>query len=313
MFMKSWQIAVAAGVLLIAVGVGAVLYMHQSTPAAATVNGVAIPESDVEQQLAIIKDQQKDLFEGAAGKENEKRYREQILSFLINAELVKQEAERVGIKVPDKEVAQRLKQVKDLFPKKADFEKALKDQGLTEDELSGKIREQIVADKMMERVTKDVKISESDKKKYYEENRSQFAEPEQRHWRQIVSKTEKDAQDIKDQLDGGADFAELATKKSIDEQSAKQGGDIGLSSLSDFGPEISNDLKDLKLNEVSKVIKDGNGRFVVFRLEGINEGRQMKYDEVADQIEQILLRNAQQAKFSELMNRLNKEAKIEKS
>jgi foldase protein PrsA len=186
---------------------------------------VAISESEVAAQLKVIKEQQKQLFEGPDAEKNEQRYRSQIVDFLVNAELIKQEAERLGIKISDKEVDARLKQVKDLFPKKSEFTKALEEQGLTESELAGKIREQLVADEMMKRLAKDIKISEPDKKKYYEDNKDRFAQPA------------------------------------------------------------------------------GDGK----------EKKQMTYGEVADQVEQMLMREAQQAKFAELMNRLKRDAKIKKS
>ncbi len=312
--MKAWQIGVLAGVVLIAVAIGATFMLYgDSTKAAATVNGVAIPESEVEGQLAVIKQQQAALFEGPDGAEQEKRFREQVVTFLINGELIKQEADKLGIKVTDKEIDQRFKQVKDLFPDEKQFQQALQEQQMSETTLREQIGEQVVADKMMERVTKDIKVTKKDQKDHYQENKQQFIEPEQRHWRQILSKSKKDAESVRTELEDGADFAKLAKEKSTDEQTKNDGGDIGWAGVNDFPPEITDALKDVKVDELSKVIDVGEGQFAVFRLEGIREEKQLAYKDVSSQIEEQLKSDAQQAEFSKLIERLNKEAKIKKN
>ncbi|HEX21209.1 MAG TPA: hypothetical protein ENH19_00970, partial [Actinobacteria bacterium] len=99
---------------------------------AATVNGKAIPQSDVDKQIAIIKKQQKDTFKGKKGEELEKNFRKSILDQLITAELVKQEAEKNNIKVSAKEINAKVNQVKKVFNNsEKKFEEALKQQGMT--------------------------------------------------------------------------------------------------------------------------------------------------------------------------------------
>ncbi len=312
--MKTWQIGIIVGVVLVAAGLGAAfLLTGDSASAAATVNGVDIPESQVDQQLSVIKQQQPQLFEGEGGPEQETRYREQIVTFLINAELIKQEAKKVGIKVSDKDVDERVKQVKDLFPEKSQFEKALADQNLTEEGLRDQIYDQLVADEMMERVTKDIKVGAKEKKAYYDKNKEQFIEPEQRLWSQITVDDKKEAGKVLDELNDGADFAKTAKDKSTDEQTAAEGGDIGWAGPNDFPPEIGDKINDLEVGDVSEVIDAGDGKFVIFKLNDFKKEKQLAYKDVKDQVKEMLKTNEQQAKFGELIERLNKEATIKKS
>ncbi len=311
--MKAWQIGIIAGGALIAVALGVVFFLtSESTSAAATVNGVGIPESQVEQQLSVVKQQQPQLFEGEGGKEQEERYREQIITFLINAELIKQEADRVGIKVTDKEIDKRFDQVKDLFPEKSQFEQALKDQDLTEEGLRDQISDQLVSDKMMERVTKDIKVTTKDKKKYYKENKEQFVEPEQRRWSQITLDNKKEADKVLKELEDGADFAKTAKEESTDKQTSVEGGDIGWAGPNDFPPEIGEKLNNLEDGDISEVIDGGDGRFMIFKLRDFKEGKQQSFKDVEEQVTEILETNEQQAVFSKLIDRLNKDAKIDK-
>ncbi len=312
--MKSWQIGIIVGVVLLAVAGGGALFISNSAdPAAATVNGVAVSETEVETQLTAIKEQQPQLFEGEAGKEQEDRYREQILTFLINAELIKQEAERVGIKVSDKDINDRLKEVRDLFPDKSQFEQALQEQNLNEEGLKEQIHEQLVSDQMMERVTKDIKITSKDRQDYYDQNTEQFVEPEQRRWSQIMVSKKADADKLLKEINEGADFSETAKSDSEDEQSAPNGGDIGWAGVSDFPPEISEAIDGLEIGEVSEVIASGDDAFLIFKYEEFKEEKQLEFSEVKDQIGEILKSNEQQEKFSELIERLNKEATITKA
>lgn len=311
--MKSWQIAVIVGVVLILGAGGAFMVLNGSEKAAATVNGVSIPESEVAAQLDIIKKQQAQLFKGPGGKEQEKQFRDQVVSFLVNAELIQQEAKRLGITVPEKDLDKRFNKVKKLFPDKKQFAKALGDQGLTEDGLREKIREQVITDKMMARVTKGIKAGEADKKKYYEKNKEQFKVPEQRQLRQIATKSKKDADAVLEELEGGADFAEVAKKKSADERTAKDGGDIGFVGMADLPPKIAEAIKGADVNENTGVVDAGDGRFYIFRVEGVKAAKQQTYEEVSAQIEQKLVQEAQQTKFAELIQRLTKEAKITKT
>lgn len=311
--MKAWQIGIIAGGVLIAAVLGVAFFLtSESTSAAASVNGVDIPESKVEQQLSVIKQQQPQLFEGEGGKEQEERYREQIITFLINAELIKQEADRVDIKVTEKEIDKRFDQVKDLFPEKSQFEQALKDQDLTEDGLRAQISDQLVADKMMERVTKDIKVSTKDKKEYFKENKEQFIEPEQRLWSQITADNEKEADKVLKELEDGADFAKTAKAESTDKQTAAEGGDIGWAGPNDFPPEIGEKLNNLEVGDISEVIDGGDGRFMIFKLRDFKEGKQQSFKDVEEQVAEMLETNEQQAVFSDLIDRLNKDAKIDK-
>ena len=63
-------------------------------------------------------------------------------------------------------------------------------------------------------------------KAYYDEHAVQFHR-EQVKARHILVKDEKEAQDLYNQVKGGADFAKIAAEKSQDPGSAKEGGELG--------------------------------------------------------------------------------------
>ena len=72
--------------------------------------------------------------------------------------------------------------------------------------------------------------------------------------------------DIKERLDNGGNFAELARQYSED-GSANKGGDLGWSNPGDMVPEFEKAMNDLKLNQVSEPVKSRFGWHLIEVLE----------------------------------------------
>ena len=81
----------------------------------------------------------------------------------------------------------------------------------------------------------------------------------------ILVKTQAEADAILQELKAGADFQQLATKKSISPTGAK-GGDLGDAYPGDFSPEFEKAILALKVGEISPVVKTENGFHVFKRL-----------------------------------------------
>ena len=75
-------------------------------------------------------------------------------------------------------------------------------------------------------------------KKVYEDAAKQISGEQEVHARHILVETEDEAKAIKAELDKGADFAELAKKKSKD-PGASDGGDLGFFTKEQMVPEFS--------------------------------------------------------------------------
>ena len=86
----------------------------------------------------------------------------------------------------------------------------------------------------------------------------------------ILVKSEKEANDLKNKLNKGADFAKLAGESSLDKASAANGGVIGYILLNQPGqlvPEFENKAFALKVNEVSTPVKTDYGWHIIKVLE----------------------------------------------
>lgn len=86
----------------------------------------------------------------------------------------------------------------------------------------------------------------------------------------ILVKSEKEANDLKNKLNKGADFAKLAGESSLDKASATNGGVIGYILLNQPGqlaPEFEKKAFALKVNEVSIPVKTDYGWHIIKVLE----------------------------------------------
>ena len=202
----------------------------------------------------------------------------QIMPQLVDIEITKAYAEENGITVTDAEVDKEIETIKDQLVEQARsqgqegvdredaFKQALDQAGLTEEQLRDTIREQLPVQKVQERVTGDVEPSEEEIEKFYDENKeAQFTTPEQRCARHILfNKDQKEkAEDVKQQLENGADFAELAKENSQDPGSAEQGGDLGCLGRGDTVPEFDKALFDAEKGDIVGPVETQFGYHVI--------------------------------------------------
>ncbi|TDB51311.1 peptidylprolyl isomerase [Photorhabdus luminescens] len=131
-----------------------------------------------------------------------------------------------------------------------------------------------------------VSATSSDVDAYYEHNLKRYTQPEQKKYSLIQLATEAEARTVLDELNKGADFGKLATKKSTDKFSAKNRGEIGWIE-EDALPE---ELKQANLKEkgqISSVIKVSNG-FAIFHLDDVKPQIIKPLSEVRSEIEKMV-------------------------
>ncbi|MEK9498068.1 peptidylprolyl isomerase [Photorhabdus sp. P32] len=131
-----------------------------------------------------------------------------------------------------------------------------------------------------------VSATSSDVDAYYEHNLKRYTQSEQKKYSLIQLATEAEAKTVLDELNKGADFGKLATKKSTDKLSAKNRGEIGWIE-EDALPE---ELKQANLKEkgqISSTIKVLNG-FAIFHLDDVKPQIIKPLSEVRSEIEKTV-------------------------
>ena len=152
--------------------------------------------------------------------------RDQVLQFLIRGNWIEQESDKQNIKVADKDVQKQIDAaVKQAFQNPGDFQKFLQRSGLTQADVFYQQRNQLLQQKLTEKVTKaDSKVTNAQVADYYNKNKSRFATPERRDLRIVLTKSSAKAKQAQRALKSGQSWARVAKRYSIDQASKTQGG-----------------------------------------------------------------------------------------
>lgn len=237
-----------------------------------------------------------------------------ILDELINSEILLERANQLNLVASDAEVEDKFTESKSPYTEE-EFQRKLKETGLTVDDLKTNIRRQLSIQKLLNReVVAKITISDQDISDYYNKNRSQFdvTEP-QYHIAWIVITPHPDpnvhnrkndkamneaeagrkAAMLEQKLATGADFSQLAMDYSED-SSSTSGGDLGFQPESAFNrsdPLLKKTVLSLKPGEVSHAIPYHGGYAIVKLIAKEPAGQRLLTDPQVQEGIRDMLRN----------------------
>jgi peptidyl-prolyl cis-trans isomerase C len=141
-----------------------------------------------------------------------------------------------------------------------------------------------------------------------EYDRQVAALPREYHARHILVEEQADAVAITKQLQGGADFAKLAAKRSKD-STGKNGGDLGWFTLDSMVKPFSDAVRTLAPGELTREPVHSEFGWHVIKLEESRASSAPPFDEVKDRVKTFV----QRKKLQEHLDELVKAAKVEKT
>jgi foldase protein PrsA len=185
-------------------------------------------------------------------------------------------------------------------------EEQLKKQGLTDAQVRTDIKANLISEKLYESVTKDLKVTDADVKKYYEDNKAQYGTPESRDVRHILVKTRAQADKLYDQLKAGANFATLAKKFSLDPGSKDQGGKYTVVKGQTVAPFEQTSFL-LEKGDISRPVKTQYGYHIIQPLGEIKPAKTQPLDKtLTTQIRAQLLKTKKDAAMNTWVKDLEK-------
>jgi len=132
-------------------------------------------------------------------------------------------------------------------------------------------------------------ITEEDMKKRYDIEIKNFPVQKEIRARHILVETEEEAKAIITELDGGADFVELAKEKSTG-PSGPNGGDLGYFGRGQMVPEFENAAFDLEKGGYTKEPVKSQFGFHVILKEDERDSQPPSFEQVQGQVRQALAR-----------------------
>ena len=248
----------------------------------------------------------------------------QVMPQLLSASVAEAYARENGIEVSGDEIQSEIDRVKGDFARQAQsagqtgdteelFQGALKNFGFTDASFREEVRRSLLVQKVQDAVAGDASPSEEEVQSFYEQNKDspQITPPEQRCIRHILfTENQQDqAQKVKDQLDNGADFAELAKEYSQDPQSSEKGGDLGCQPKGHFVKEFDDAAFSAKEGEIVGPVKTDFGYHLI-QVTKIQPQEQKPLEEVRPDIEKQLKQQQQAATFQDWVQSQVKERNV---
>jgi peptidyl-prolyl cis-trans isomerase SurA len=280
---------------------------------AATVNGKKIMMSEVDRLLnSQAGGQQSQLSQLELA-----QARLQVLNGLIQQEVLFQRAEKEKFLPSEDDVNQAIATLKQQGNLTEDeYQRRLQERGQTEQGIREEVRRQIALEKLQSKYAANVgTIRDKEVDDFYEANKAQFVKSRGVSLAAIIvdprdngaqddakSPTEATvkANNIYDQIKGGADFATVARARSED-QTNVNGGDLGFlpeeqMKQTGFPPELIQRFFAMSVGDITQPIATPDGRLTIFKLQNKrleNENLTRENPEARDSIKRTLTERRQ--------------------
>lgn len=271
----------------------------------AVVNGTALSNERFNDAVARNELQMRRQSQGAPVSDTQLNdMKANILEGMINEELLYQVAQEQGISASESEVEEQIQQYKGQYGEEG-FASALANAGMNEDQLRSEISRSLTIQKLLEEeVTSGIDVTDEEVREFYEENTQMFEESQSVKASHILIDTREAeteeakeeararAEELLEELEDGADFAELAREHS-EGPSAQNGGSLPQFSRGEMVPPFEEAAFALEAGEISDVVETRFG-FHIIKVEEKSEGGATPYEEVKPQIAQYLEQQRQQ-------------------
>jgi foldase protein PrsA len=239
-----------------------------------------------------------------------KALQQQVMQLLISFQWIEGEAKEQGVKVSDADVKKQFdSQKKASFPDDKKYQDFLKQSGQTEKDILMRVRLDLLSNKIREKITKDsTKVTDAEIAKYYNANKSRFAQPERRDLLVVLTKTEAKAQAAKAAIQGGQAFGAVAKKFSIDPQSKAAGGKLPAVAKGQQEQAFDKAIFSAKKGALTGPVKTQFG-FYIFKVTKITAASQQTQQQATATIKQLLVSQKQQKALDDFVKTFTKKWK----
>ena len=288
---------------------------------AAIVNGEGISLIALDEEVSMVSNQMASSGQPVPA-EREEEFRMQVLDSMISRQLLLAEAGKLGIELSEEDIDARIEEIKAQFPSEEEFTAALEGQGLTLKRLRADLKDNLVIQELLKQEVEDkIEVSDEDARSFYDDNPEQFQQPAQIKASHIILTLEEGAgeeqkaearnqlQEIKAEIEGGADFAAMA-KENSQGPSASRGGDLGFFSRGQMVKAFEDAAFELEVGELSDIVETQFG-FHLITVTDKKDASTVAYETVIPQIKEYLQQQKTSGEFDRYLQKLRDDADIE--
>ena len=227
--------------------------------------------------------------EGSAGYDQLKA---SIVTYLVQNELIKQQAAGMGVTVTQKQLDERVKQITQQVGGQKKLDELLKKQGVTMDQLTTQLEAQMLQEAVRTKVGENAKVTEAQIKAYYNDpkNKQQFVVPDSVDARHVLVDTKAKAEKVQQLLaadNSDANWNKVAKQYSTDPGSKDKGGSLGNFPKGRMVPEFDKVAFSIKPGTISVPVKTQFGWHVI-EVTKKTPGSSKTFEEAKSMIEQSL-------------------------
>jgi foldase protein PrsA len=236
----------------------------------------------------------------------------QVMQFLIQSQWLLHEADSRKITAKPAAVQKQLDdQIKQSFPKRADFNKFLQTTGMTMADLQFRVKVDVLTQQVRSKIVagKD-KVSDAAIAAYYNKNKQRFAQPERRDLLVVLTKTKAKADQAKAAIQRGTAWTAVAKKYSIDQASKAQGGKLPGVAKGQQEKSFDTAIFSAKKSALVGPIKTQFG-YYVFKVTKVTKASQQSLSQAHDTIANLLRSQQQQNAINNFVKGYQKKYKGE--
>lgn len=260
--------------------------------------------------------------ENAQMKDYVEKMKPQILDNMVTETVALQKAKELKVVPEDKElneeVDKKYKETETKLGGEEKFNEFLKNMNVESDYYKGMIKNSIIFDKLYEKITSDVVVTDTDITNYYHTNIYDFTEkPNKMTVSHILCETEDEAKKVADEISKGMKFEDAAKKYSKDPSVAQNNGNLGeiyysnKANPNQYDQQFLNGAIGAELNKVTKPVKSSYG-FHLILVTKRETYPEKPLDSVKKDIETELNQTKKDEKFQGQLKDWKAKAKITK-
>lgn len=167
-----------------------------------------------------------------------------------------------------------------------------------------RVKDELLINYAINKTLSTVTVSDKEAMEYYNDNKNEFISPETVNASHILVNTEEEALDILSKIRSGEKSFEDAASEFSTCPSGKQGGSLGDFGRGQMVPEFDSAVFAMNVGEITEAPVKTQFGFHLIKLNSKNESAITPYEEIAEQLKDMLVNQKRRKAYESKINQL---------